>query len=179
MNSGGSQVGADDDSGAGLDSTLAFTASSAGNYTLEISAVGSLTGSYAMTATVSGAAMQAGNTYTVSSPSTLVLEGAGGAGIDTVKASVSYALAAGSEIETLRTSNDKGKTAINLTGNEFGQTIVGNAGANVLEGRAGADVLTGGAGNDRFVLGAAALTAGQSMRSPIMREATSSMSRRS
>ena len=158
LNSGGSQVGADDDSGAGLDSSLAFNASSAGTYTLEISAVGSLTGTYVMTATVSGAAMQAGNTYSVSSPSTLVLEGAGGAGVDTVKASVSYALTAGSEIEMLRTSNDKGKTAINLTGNEFAQTIVGNVGANVLEGKAGADVLTGGAGNDRFVLSSAALT---------------------
>jgi len=156
--SSGTQVGADDDSGAGLDAMLTYAAASAGNYTLEMSAVGSVTGTYVMTATVSGAAMQAGNIYTVSSASTLVLEGAGGIGSDVVKTSVSYALALGSEIEVLRTGNDKGKTAINLTGNEFGQAIVGNAGANVLEGKAGADTLTGGAGNDRFVLSAAALT---------------------
>ncbi len=158
LNSGGTQVGADDDSGAGLDSSLAYTASTGGNYTLEVSAVGALTGSYLMSVTVNGAAMQAANTYTVGNSSTLVLEGVGGVGIDTVKAGVSYALTAGSEIEVLRTSNDKGKTAINLTGNEFGQTIVGNSGANVLEGKAGADVMTGGAGNDRFVLSSAALS---------------------
>ena len=152
LNSGGTQVAADDDSGAGLDSSLAFTAGTAGNYTLEVSAVGSLTGAYALTAAVTGAAMLAANTYTVSNASTLVLEGVGGVGSDVVKASASYALTAGSEIETLRTSNDKGKTAINLTGNEFGQAIVGNGGANVLEGKAGADVMTGGSGNDRFVL---------------------------
>ena len=158
VNSGGSQAGADDDSGAGLDSTLTFTPGVAGNYTLEMSAVGALTGSYVMTATVTGAAMQAGNSYSVSSISTLVLEGAGGVGQDVVRTSVTYALAAGSEVEVLRTSNDRGTGSINLTGNEFGQAIVGNRGANILEGKAGADMLTGGAGNDRFILSGAALT---------------------
>ena len=153
VSSSGAAVKADDDSGAGLDSSLAFTATAAGNYSLEMAAVGSLTGSYVLTATVAGAAMQAGNTYSVSSGSTLVLEGAGGIGQDVIKTSVSYVLAAGSEIEVLRTSNDRGTTAINLTGNEFGQTIVGNRAGNVLDGKAGADIMTGGAGNDRFVLG--------------------------
>jgi hypothetical protein len=109
-------------------------------------------------AVVGGAAMDGGNTYTISSALTLVLEGAGGIGQDVVKASVSYALSAGSEIEVLRTTHDKGKTAINLTGNEFGQTIVGNSGNNVIEGKAGADVLFGGAGKDVFVLSNAAVT---------------------
>ena len=158
LNSGGTEVAADDDSGAGLDSTLTFAAGSAGNYTLEVSGVGELTGGYALTATVFGAAMQVGNSYSVAAASTLVLEGAGGLGQDVVRTSVSYALAAGSEIEVLRTSNDKGKTAINLAGNEFDQVIVGNSGSNVLEGKAGADVMTGGTGNDRFVLNPAALT---------------------
>ena len=154
----GSQVGADADSGAGFDSTLTFTATSSGNYTLELSATGNATGTYAaQAAVVSGAAMLAGNTYTVSNASTLVLEGAGGIGQDVVKTSVSYALFAGSEIEVLRTTNDKGKGAIDLTGNDFNQTIVGNSGTNLIEGKGGADVLTGGGGNDTFILGNAAL----------------------
>lgn len=143
---------ADDDSGAGFDSSLAHAATAAGVYSLQLSAVGGLTGIYVLTATVSGAAMEAGNSYTVSSGSTLVLEGAGGIGVDSVSTSVSYALARGSEIEVLQTTNPKGKGTINLTGNEFGQKIVGNAAANVLEGKGGADEFVGGAGNDRFVL---------------------------
>ena len=101
--------------------------------------------------------MQAGNTYTVSSASTLVLEGLGGLGEDVIRTSVSYVLSAWSEIEVLRTTNDRGKTAINLTGNDFDQLIVGNAGSNILEGKGGADVFTGGAGSDRFVLSNTAL----------------------
>jgi hypothetical protein len=157
VSSGGSALMADDDGGIGLDSSLAFTASAAGTYTLEASAIGSLTGSYVLTATVTGAAMAAGNTYAVNNALTLVLEGVGGLGADTVRAGISYSLAAGSEIEVLRTMSDTGKGAINLTGNEFGQTIIGNAGANVIEGKAGADIMTGGRGNDTFVLGNAAL----------------------
>ncbi|RWB30240.1 calcium-binding protein, partial [Mesorhizobium sp.] len=74
-----------------------------------------------------------------------------GGGIDRVHASVSYALAAGSQIELLATTNPSGTTAINLTGNEFAQTIKGNAGANVINGGRGADTLTGNGGNDAFV----------------------------
>lgn len=157
VSSGGAVLASDDDSGIGLDARLEFNAVAAGTYTLEASAVGSLTGSYVLTATVTGAAMAMGNTYAVNSPLTLVLEGAGGSGDDVVKASVSYALSAGSEIEVLSTTNDRGKGAINLTGNEFDQAIVGNNGANVIEGKAGADTMTGGGGSDTFVLSAAAL----------------------
>ena len=157
LSSSGTVLKADDDSGMGLDSVLSFTNTTAGLYTVALSGVGNLTGNYAITATVSGAAMNAGNSYTVNSASTLVLEGAGGVGQDTVLASVSYALAQGSEIEVLRTTNDKGKGTINLTGNEFAQTIVGNNGANVLEGKGGADTYYGGSGSDRFVLSSDAL----------------------
>jgi hypothetical protein len=97
------------------------------------------------------------NSYTVNSTSTLVIEAVGG-GTDTVNASVSYALGAGSEIELLQTTNARGKSAINLTGNDFAQKIVGNAGANVLEGKGGADEYWGGNGNDRFVLSKSAVT---------------------
>ena len=153
VNSSGVVVALDDDSGMGLDAALTFTVAKSGAYTLQASAVGMLTGAYALeAAVVSGAAMSAGNTYSVSSASTLVLEGSGGVGQDVVKTSVSFALAAGSEIEVLRTTNDKGKTALNLAGNDFSQTLVGNAGNNVLEGKGGADVLSGLGGKDTFVL---------------------------
>lgn len=159
LNPGGTLLTADDDSGAGFDSTLTFGAPSSGLYTLQLSAVGMLTGSYSLqAAVVSGAAMLEANIYNVTSASTLVIEGAGGVGDDVVRASISYALADGSEIEVLRTANDKAKTAINLTGNDFDQAIIGNNGANVIEGKGGADVMTGGGGNDRFVLSIDALT---------------------
>jgi phospholipase/lecithinase/hemolysin len=149
----GGIVGADDDSGAGFDATISFAAAGTGNHTLQLFAVGSVTGTYVLqAAVVGGAAMLAGNSYAVSSASVLVLEGAGGVGEDVVKTSVSYALSAGSEIEVLRTANDQGKSAINLTGNEFGQTLIGNGGANILEGKGGADTLIGGGGKDMFVL---------------------------
>ena len=91
--SGGTIVASDDDSGAGLDANLTYLASASGVFTLNMLAVGSLTGSYFIqAAVVSGAAMQAGNTYTVTSASTLVLEGAGGIGQDVIQSSVSYVL---------------------------------------------------------------------------------------
>ena len=159
LTSAGTTAGSNDDSGVGFDSNLTFTAAATGSYTLQLSAVGSLTGVYSFQAAVlSGAAMQAGNTYVVNDALTVVLEGAGGIGTDIVKAGASYALSALSEIEVLRTTNDKGKTAINLTGNDFDQTIVGNAGNNILEGKGGADVFTGGAGKDVFVLSRSAVT---------------------
>jgi Ca2+-binding RTX toxin-like protein len=159
----GNIIATDDDSGAGFDSTLTFTAATTGNYTLQLSAIGGLTGAYALQgAVVSGAAMQAGNSYVVSNASTIVLEGAGGVGQDIVKASISFALSTGSEVEVLRTTNDQGRAAINLTGNEFNQTIVGNSASNIIDGKAGADVLVGGAGVDRLIggLGDDVLTGG-------------------
>ena len=157
---GGSLLVADDDSGAGFDSVVTFSAPTTGLYTVQMSAVGQLTGGYSMdAAVVSGTAMLEGDTYTVTNASTIVIEGAGGIGQDVVKTSVSYALPALSEIEVLRTTNDHGKTAINLTGNDFNQTIVGNSGANIIEGKGGADILTGGGGNDTFILSNSALLA--------------------
>ena len=151
---GGTVIATNDDGGLGLDSTVTFISGAAGDYTVQLGGVGGMAGSYRFQA----AGQAAGNnSYSVSHAGALILEHAGG-GFDTVSASVNYALNAGAEVELLRTSNDKGKTAINLTGNEFGQTINGNAGNNLLEGRAGADVMTGGAGKDVFVLSMAAVT---------------------
>jgi phospholipase/lecithinase/hemolysin len=156
---GGNLIGASSDDGVGFDACLTFSAPTTGNYTVQCLGTGAPTGIYAVqAAVVSGAAMNAGNTYTVSSASTVVLESADGIGQDSIKASVSYALSQGSEIEVLRTTNDRGKTAINLTGNEFDQTIVGNAGNNIIEGKAGSDVLVGGGGKDSFILSNAAVT---------------------
>lgn len=155
----GNLIGASIDDGVGFDATLTFTAPTSGTYTVQFLSTGAPTGFYAVqAAVVTGAAMNTGNTYTVISASTVVLESVDGIGQDLVRASVSYSLSEGSEIEVLRTTNDKGKTAINLTGNEFDQTVVGNAGNNVLEGKAGSDVLTGGGGKDTFILSNAAVT---------------------
>jgi Ca2+-binding RTX toxin-like protein len=52
-------------------------------------------------------------------------------GNDTVLASVSYTLGAGTSVETLATTSDAGTAAINLTGNGIGNAIRGNNGSNV------------------------------------------------
>jgi phospholipase/lecithinase/hemolysin len=152
LSPGGSVVAANDDGGLGLDSSLTFTAATAGEYVLELFGVGSMTGSYQLLA--QGNAVSA-TTYTVTNASTMVLEGVAGNGEDVVRASVSYALNAGAEVERLATTNDRGKGSINLTGNEFAQALVGNAGANRLDGKDGADLLTGGAGKDVFAFSTA------------------------
>ena len=98
------------------------------------------------------------DTYVVDNAGDRIVE-AKGAGADKVLAGVSYALAAGQEIESLATTAVTGTGAINFTGNEFANTIAGNAGANVLDGGLGADKLTGGAGADTFVFKTALSTA--------------------
>ena len=80
----------------------------------------------------------------------LVLEDAGG-GNDSVKARNNYVLNAGAQVEILKTANDAGTGAINLTGNELANRIIGNDGDNVLKGGLGADILLGNDGADRFV----------------------------
>ena len=79
-----------------------------------------------------------------------------GQGGDTVRATVSYQLDDGMEIEALTTTNNNGLGAINLTGNVKTQAIVGNAGANILQGLGGDDYLQGRAGNDTLIGGAGA-----------------------
>lgn len=139
------------DSGVGFDATFTFTAASSGNYTIELMGAGSLTGAYRVQGSVVAGAADGDTTYTVSSASIGIIEGAAG-GYDIVKASVSYTLAEGSQVEELVTNDARAKTSINLTGNDYGQALIGNAGANILDGRGGADTLTGGAGKDVFVL---------------------------
>jgi Ca2+-binding RTX toxin-like protein len=87
----------------------------------------------------------AGNdTYVVYSVTDQVIENPG-EGTDTVRSSVSFALA--SNIENLTLT---GISAINGTGNGLANVITGNAAANVITGGGGGDTLTGGAGADLF-----------------------------
>jgi Ca2+-binding RTX toxin-like protein len=69
---------------------------------------------------------------------------------DRIYSGVSYALSSGSEVEVLRTTDAAGTAAINLTGNEFKQTLLGNAGANTLDGKGAADTMRGLEGNDIY-----------------------------
>ena len=78
-----------------------------------------------------------------------------GEGTDNVSASVSYTLAAGVSVETLRTIDPAVTTAINLKGNEIANIVTGNAGANVINGASGNDTLKGNAGADIFAFNTA------------------------
>ncbi|MFT4012794.1 MAG: calcium-binding protein [Paracoccus sp. (in: a-proteobacteria)] len=72
-------------------------------------------------------------------------------GIDTVRASVSYALSGNVENLVL-----VGTAATNGTGNKLANQISGNSAANALNGGAGNDTLNGGAGNDALIGGTGA-----------------------
>ena len=89
----------------------------------------------------------------------MVSEKVGEGTADTVFARVSYALAAGIEVETLKAN--AGTTGLTLTGNEFSHTIIGGAGNDTLNGgigndtlddRGGVDTMAGGAGNDTYMV---------------------------
>jgi Ca2+-binding RTX toxin-like protein len=107
----------------------------------------------------------AGNdTYFVDNANDVVVEAARG-GADQVVTSVDYTLAARVEVEVLTALYDPYAGAalpgppaspINLTGNEFGQTLQGNPANNVLYGMGGNDTLIGGAGDDSLKGGAGA-----------------------
>jgi serralysin len=92
----------------------------------------------------------AGNdAYTIRSFGDRAVEQAG-QGTDSVYSLVSWVLEAGSEVEVVSTIEHAATTAIDLTGNEFAQTVVGNNGANMLDGKGGADLLAGLGGADTF-----------------------------
>ncbi|RJF90866.1 calcium-binding protein [Sphingomonas cavernae] len=87
--------------------------------------------------------------YYVDNQGDHVIEAAGD-GRDTVYTSASLALEAGFEIEAVSTIAWAAATSINLTGNEFSNTLYGNAGANILNGGGGNDVLIGFGGDDIY-----------------------------
>jgi len=78
-----------------------------------------------------------------------------------------YVLAAGSEVEILEAYRPFGTAALDLIGNEFGNTITGNDGRNTIgndtngdgiEDYDGLDVMTGNGGADGFAWAATAET---------------------
>ena len=87
------------------------------------------------------------DTYWVDRAGDQVIEAVGD-GTDRVFGSVNYALQAGQEIERLDAGSMAGTTAINLSGNEFANSVYGNAADNVLNGGGGGDYLWGGDGKD-------------------------------
>lgn len=90
------------------------------------------------------------DTYLVDNARDVVIEAAG-QGTDIVYTTVSYALAAGQEVEILAARTPAATTPLSLTGNEFANTVRGGAGNDVLDGGAGADILEGRGGHDTFV----------------------------
>jgi hypothetical protein len=94
-----------------------------------------------------------GDTYFVDNPGDTIFE-ARSAGIDRVFATVSFALSANAEVETLTLKN--GKAALDLTGSNTDNLLKGNTNANVLSGMGGDDTLIGGTGNDTLTGGAGA-----------------------
>ena len=85
------------------------------------------------------------DTYVVTNAGEVITEAAA-AGTDSVRSTVSHALAANLERLTLT-----GTAAINGSGNSLANTLIGNTANNALKGGAGADTLTGGGGADAFV----------------------------
>jgi Ca2+-binding RTX toxin-like protein len=96
--------------------------------------------------------------FYVDSSSDKVLE-AVGEGTDTVLTTATFTLKPDVEVERLQVKVRTTTNSINLTGNEFGQTIIGNDGVNRISGNGGvdkiygfdaADFINGGLGNDRL-----------------------------
>ncbi|MEQ1952104.1 calcium-binding protein [Mesorhizobium sp. CN2-181] len=93
------------------------------------------------------------DTFIVDNALDVVVEAANGGIADRVMARVSYALAAGCEVERLTTVSSTATTAIDLTGNALQQEIIGNAGRNTLKDGGGAgDTLKGLGGNDTYLV---------------------------
>ena len=84
--------------------------------------------------------------YVVDSLGDVVSE-APGAGIDTVRSSVSFVL--GADIENLELTGYENLTG---TGNLSANKLTGNFGNNLLDGGLGADTLSGGAGDDTYIV---------------------------
>jgi Ca2+-binding RTX toxin-like protein len=82
--------------------------------------------------------------YVVDNAGDKIAEGAN-EGMDEVVALTSYTLAAKVQVEVMSIASNSG---VNLTGNEFAQTMIGNEYDNILSGMGGNDYLNGWYGND-------------------------------
>ena len=87
--------------------------------------------------------------YVVDATDTIVEASGAGTGTDTVQSSVTFSLAAISNVENLTLT---GSSAINGTGNTLDNVLTGNSGTNTLNGGDGTDTLIGGTGNDIYVV---------------------------
>ncbi len=88
--------------------------------------------------------------YYVDNALDTVFEAAGGGTADRVLTTVNYTLGVNQQIELFSTTNSTGAVAINLTGNNFANTMLGNTGANIINGGGGIDRMTGLNGNDHY-----------------------------
>jgi Ca2+-binding RTX toxin-like protein len=86
-----------------------------------------------------------GDTYVVDNARDTIVE-MPGAGIDTVRTTVSYTL--GANLENLSLEGLRDLTGV---GNDEANVISGSMGNDKIYGREGADILSGGAGQDAFV----------------------------
>lgn len=84
--------------------------------------------------------------YIVDSTSDRAQEVYGG-GIDLVRSSTTYTLAA--NVENLELT---GSANVGGTGNLLANIIIGNVGSNIINGKAGIDILDGGSGSDIYVI---------------------------
>ena len=87
------------------------------------------------------------DTFTIDHRGDTVSEVAGG-GLDTVYATVHFALPGNVENLTL----NGGSLNLAATGNSLNNTLVGNLGANYLDGGTGIDTMIGGAGDDSYAV---------------------------
>src|SRR5262245_13858237 len=90
------------------------------------------------------------DTYYINYDNDVIVE-AVGQGTDKVRATVTYVLPGGAEIELFEAGVPFDTAAFDLVGNEFGQSITGNDGQNTIVGGLGLDVMTGLGGGDVFV----------------------------
>lgn len=93
--------------------------------------------------------------YQIYNKTTTIVETVAGDTADRVMSAVDYTLAAGVRVEIMTTNGSAGTSGIDLTGNEFVQSITGNAGNNILNGKGGNDTLTGLGGLDYFTFNTA------------------------
>ena len=85
------------------------------------------------------------DTYVIDNALDRATEVSASGGIDTVRSSVTFAIAANVEHLVLT-----GADAINGTGNSLDNQVTGNAANNVITGGLGADLLNGNGGNDSY-----------------------------